>query len=92
MDTPVLSPLSSQESNKYAGPAVFNYQLDPEDDITQLLEQLYDLARVSWIFLKYICNTTRGAAAAADAAAIYINIYIYQTVMCPSPTCFATST
>ena len=44
MDTPVLSPLSSQESNTYAGPAVVNYQLDPEDDITSLLEQLYDLA------------------------------------------------
>ena len=47
MDAPVLSPLSSQESNTYAGPAVVNYQLDPEDDITALLEQLYDLARVS---------------------------------------------
>ena len=42
----MISPLSSQESTSFAGPAVFNYQLDPEDDITELLNQLYDLAQV----------------------------------------------
>ena len=49
MNISVLSPFSSQESNKsFAGPAVFNYQLDPEDDITSLLDQLYDLAQVKF--------------------------------------------
>ena len=48
MDTPEISPLSSQESTSFAGPAVFNYQLDPEDDITELLNQLYDLAQVKF--------------------------------------------
>ena len=48
MDTPVISPLSSQESTSFARPAVFNYQLDPENDITELLYQLYDLAQVKF--------------------------------------------
>ena len=48
LNTPVLCPFSSQESNKYAGPAVVNYQLEPEDDITSLLDQLYELAQVKF--------------------------------------------
>jgi len=48
LNTPPISPLSSQESTSFAGPTVFNYQLDPEDDITELLNQLYDLAQVKF--------------------------------------------
>ena len=48
LNTPPMSRMSSQESTSFAGPAVFNYQLDPEDDITELLNQLYDLAQVKF--------------------------------------------
>ena len=48
LNTPPMSRMSSQDSISFDGPAVVNYQLDPEDDITSLLNQLYDLAQVKF--------------------------------------------
>ena len=39
---------SSQESTSFAGPVDANFQLAPDIDITELLEQLYDLAQVKF--------------------------------------------
>ena len=48
MDTSVLSSFSSQESNTFAGWVDANFKPDQDVDITELLEQLYDLAQVGF--------------------------------------------
>ena len=53
LNTPVLSPFSSQDSISFAEPVVVNYQPDPDVYITELLEQLYGLAQVKFNFVLY---------------------------------------
>ena len=45
LNTPALSQFSSQESTSFARPAEDNFRLD-DTDISELLNQLYDLAQV----------------------------------------------
>ena len=46
LNTPALSQFSSQESTSFARPVDDNFRLD-DADISELLNQLYDLAQVS---------------------------------------------
>ena len=47
LNTPPMTRMSSQDLNAYAGWVGANFQPDPDVDISDLLNQLYDLAQVS---------------------------------------------
>ena len=65
LNTPILSSMSSQESTSFAGWDDANFRLDADGDISELLNQLYDMAQVRIKFLiilfyiTYISNRRR---------------------------------
>ena len=57
LNTPIISPMSSQESNTFAEWNDACFQLDTQDNIDKLLEQLYDMAQVSSKIISFYIST-----------------------------------